>query len=60
MTENDGAVAENRLENLRTTFVDLDGVWERAPPMIKPLINKTINEVHRQIEELEAELEAEP
>jgi len=48
---------QNRLSNLRTTYVDLDGVLERADPDRQPAVRATIQEVERQIAELEEQLE---
>lgn len=48
---------ETRLASLRDTYTTLDGVQERADPMVAPYVAKTADEVWRQIEELEERVE---
>lgn len=53
------ATEENRLASLREAYATLDGVQERAEPMIAPIVATTIEEVKRQIETLEEQSEGE-
>lgn len=46
----------NRLANLKDALPILDGVQERADPLVRPHVSLTIDEMLEQIDQLEQEV----